>query len=110
MTEPTASRPHMPGYGILDADRGKGLLPWSWAKERLTGRTPIGLLRPGRRIATRYACVGRVAGRQILLQHRKPVEKGAQPERGSAMRYYLRIGSGPTHRGRRRRVNRWRKR
>lgn len=25
----------MPGYGILDADKGKGLLPWSWATERL---------------------------------------------------------------------------
>lgn len=36
MTEPKASRPHMPGYGIADADGGKGLLPWSWATERLT--------------------------------------------------------------------------
>jgi len=35
MSEPKASRPHMPGYGILDADKGKGLLPWSWATERL---------------------------------------------------------------------------
>lgn len=25
----------MPGYGILDANSGKGLLPWSWATERL---------------------------------------------------------------------------
>jgi hypothetical protein len=36
MSEPKASRPHMPGYGILDADKGKGLLPWSWAAERLS--------------------------------------------------------------------------
>jgi len=35
MSEPKASRPHMPGYGILDADKGKGLLPWNWATERL---------------------------------------------------------------------------
>ena len=35
MPEPEASRPHMPGYGILDADNGKGLLPWSWATDRL---------------------------------------------------------------------------
>lgn len=35
MTEPTASRPYMPGYGMLDADKGSGLLPWSWALERL---------------------------------------------------------------------------
>ncbi len=25
----------MPGYGILDAKKGTGLLPWSWAKEHL---------------------------------------------------------------------------
>jgi hypothetical protein len=25
----------MPGYGILAADQGKGLLPWAWATERL---------------------------------------------------------------------------
>ena len=25
----------MPGYGTLDATRGTGLLPWSWARERL---------------------------------------------------------------------------
>jgi PPOX class probable F420-dependent enzyme len=25
----------MPGYGILPADQGGGLLPWSWATERL---------------------------------------------------------------------------
>src|ERR1700691_2195716 len=32
---PDASRPWMPEYGILDANSGKGLLPWSWAEERL---------------------------------------------------------------------------
>jgi hypothetical protein len=35
MAEPGASRPHMPGYGLLDATQGTGLLPWSWAVERL---------------------------------------------------------------------------
>jgi PPOX class probable F420-dependent enzyme len=25
----------MPGYGMLDAEHGTGLLPWSWARERL---------------------------------------------------------------------------
>jgi hypothetical protein len=34
--EPKASRPHMPGYGLLDASSGRGLLPWSWAIERLS--------------------------------------------------------------------------
>ena len=31
--EPRVGRPHMPGYGIADAD--DGLLPWSWAVEHL---------------------------------------------------------------------------
>ena len=35
MAEPRASRPHMPGYGVLGPDEGTGLLPWSWAAERL---------------------------------------------------------------------------
>ncbi|HKA48542.1 MAG TPA: pyridoxamine 5'-phosphate oxidase family protein [Candidatus Dormibacteraeota bacterium] len=36
MTEPRASRPYMPGYGLLGPDEGTGLLPWQWAEERLT--------------------------------------------------------------------------
>ena len=36
-SRPTASRPYMPSYGIANADSGKGLLPWSWAVERLVG-------------------------------------------------------------------------
>jgi PPOX class probable F420-dependent enzyme len=35
VTEPIADRPYMPGYGTLPADQGSGLLPWSWAQERL---------------------------------------------------------------------------
>jgi PPOX class probable F420-dependent enzyme len=35
MTEPTATRPYMPGYGIQPATEGRGLLPWSWAEQRL---------------------------------------------------------------------------
>lgn len=33
---PRASRPNMPGYGLAAADEGDGLLPWSWARDRLT--------------------------------------------------------------------------
>jgi nitroimidazol reductase NimA-like FMN-containing flavoprotein (pyridoxamine 5'-phosphate oxidase superfamily) len=36
VTEPVASRPYMPGYGTLPAGEGRGLLPWSWAEERLS--------------------------------------------------------------------------
>jgi PPOX class probable F420-dependent enzyme len=36
MGQPSADRPWMPGYGVVEADRGAGLLPWSWAEDRLT--------------------------------------------------------------------------
>lgn len=35
MSDPTVSRPHMPGYGIKSADKGAGLLPWEWVSERM---------------------------------------------------------------------------
>ncbi len=35
MSDPKASRPYMPGYGIRSEDEGTGLLPWSWAKRQL---------------------------------------------------------------------------
>jgi hypothetical protein len=39
MLSPDASRPDVPtGYGIAPAEEGNGLLPWSWAEERLRGR------------------------------------------------------------------------
>jgi hypothetical protein len=34
--EPTADRPVMPGYGVLPADEGSGLIPWTEAERRLT--------------------------------------------------------------------------
>lgn len=36
MSGPTADRPSMPGYGVLPADQGSGLLPWAEAERRLT--------------------------------------------------------------------------
>ena len=35
MRQPRPSRPFMPGYGVLPVDQGSGLIPWSWAEERL---------------------------------------------------------------------------
>jgi hypothetical protein len=32
---PKANRPNMPGYGILDAASGGGLLPWSYLSEQM---------------------------------------------------------------------------
>ena len=37
MIQARASRPHMPGYGTRGPTEGTGLLPWSWAEERLIG-------------------------------------------------------------------------
>jgi len=37
VTGPAADRPHMPGYGVLPADEGSGLLSWAEAERRLTG-------------------------------------------------------------------------
>ena len=37
MSEPVATRPHAPGYELPDSD--EGLLPWSWARERLDRAT-----------------------------------------------------------------------
>jgi hypothetical protein len=37
MTAPRADRPFMPGYGVLPADRGSGLMPWAEAERRLAG-------------------------------------------------------------------------
>jgi len=33
---PRASRPYMPGYGLLGPTEGSGLLSWSWAEQQLT--------------------------------------------------------------------------
>jgi nitroimidazol reductase NimA-like FMN-containing flavoprotein (pyridoxamine 5'-phosphate oxidase superfamily) len=35
MTRAEVSRPYMPGYGTLPEHEGTGLLPWSWAQQRL---------------------------------------------------------------------------
>ena len=37
MAGPAPDRPWMPGYGVLPADQGSGLLPWTEAERRLTG-------------------------------------------------------------------------
>jgi hypothetical protein len=35
MSQPRASRPYMPDNGVVGPAEGRGLLPWSWAEERL---------------------------------------------------------------------------
>lgn len=48
---PAGRRPFMPGYGIAGPSGGRGLLPWSWAEERLAGSHDFWLatVRPDRR-------------------------------------------------------------
>lgn len=35
--QPKADRPFAPGYGIVGAAEGKGLLPWSWVAKKMNG-------------------------------------------------------------------------
>lgn len=34
-SQPSADRPHAPGYGIVGASEGKGLLSWTWVARKL---------------------------------------------------------------------------
>jgi nitroimidazol reductase NimA-like FMN-containing flavoprotein (pyridoxamine 5'-phosphate oxidase superfamily) len=34
-SQPTADRPFAPGYGIVGAEDGKGLLPWAWVARKM---------------------------------------------------------------------------
>ncbi len=34
-SQPKADRPFAPGYGIVGADEGKGLLPWAWVARKM---------------------------------------------------------------------------
>jgi PPOX class probable F420-dependent enzyme len=36
MAGPASDRPWMPGYGVLPADQGSGLIPWTEAERRLS--------------------------------------------------------------------------
>jgi nitroimidazol reductase NimA-like FMN-containing flavoprotein (pyridoxamine 5'-phosphate oxidase superfamily) len=33
--QPKAGRPYAPGYGIVGADKGTGLLPWAWVAQKM---------------------------------------------------------------------------
>ncbi|HZM74348.1 MAG TPA: pyridoxamine 5'-phosphate oxidase family protein [Candidatus Limnocylindrales bacterium] len=54
---PSADRPHMPGYGILPAGAGGGLLPWSWAVQRLENAHNYWVATTGRGGAPHLAAV-----------------------------------------------------
>jgi hypothetical protein len=76
--QPKPSRPHAPGYGFPKGT--KGLLPWSWAEQRLkkshnywitTVKSDGSPHTMGR--------LGRLARRALPVQHWRQVAKGAQP-------------------------------
>ena len=79
-----ADRPVMPGYGVLPADQGSGLLPWAEAERRLTVVARL-LVRdgPARRPAARDAGLGRLARRAALVLQRHALPQGAEPRRAS---------------------------
>ncbi len=64
-TEPKASRPHMPGYGLPKGR--KGLLPWKWALERLQNSHNYW-------IATTRAD----SSPHVMVQHRTAITQGTQ--------------------------------
>ena len=35
-SQPKADRPFAPGYGIVGAEHGKGLLPWAWVAKKMS--------------------------------------------------------------------------
>ena len=80
LPRPVASRPFLPGYGVLPSDEGSGLLPWEWAEERLTASEHYwcATVRPDGRphlmpIWGLWDHVGAV------VQHRRLVAQGPQP-------------------------------
>jgi hypothetical protein len=74
---PKAERPYMPDYGVLDAQSGQGLLPWSWAAERLASARNYWIATARRTDSPYDAGVGRLAGRNLLLAP-APFSEGAQ--------------------------------
>ncbi len=68
MAEPRADRPHVPGYGIPETL--EGVLPWSWALERLERALIYWLATAGSdRRATPHPDLGGV-GRRTLVRGR----------------------------------------
>ena len=74
----------MPGYGIAGPDEGRGLLPWTWAEERLVSSHDYWLatVHPNGAPAC-HARVGGVGGRCRLVQLQSPVAQD-EKHRGRA--------------------------
>ena len=77
--QPKASRPQMPGYGFPKG--AKGLLPWTWAEQRLKKSTTTGSPLAARRLAAHHGRLGPLARRTLSVQHWSQVAKGTQLDR-----------------------------
>ena len=82
MSSPPADRPVMPGYGILPADQGSGLLSWAEAERRLTASHDY------------WVATVRPDGRPHVM----PVW-GVWAERPAVVLQRTALAQGPQHRG-----------
>jgi hypothetical protein len=86
MDQPRASRPYMPGYGIVGPTQGSGLLPWSWAEERLTASRNYWVASSWPDGRPHAMPVWHLARRGVVVQQQPAVAQGAQPRRRPALR------------------------
>ena len=102
--EPNATRPYMPGYGILPATEGTGLLPWSWAVERLSYVARLlGDDDVAGRTAAPHSRVGSMARRRGVVQLQRLVPQDEEPRTGPEVQHRHRqsVRAGDPRRGRR---------
>jgi hypothetical protein len=77
----------MPDYGVQGPDEGSGLLPWSWAEERLTrSRSDWVTSRwPDGRPHSMPVCAA-WDGEALWFSSGPPLAQGAEPHRRPAVR------------------------
>src|SRR2546430_11458039 len=72
-----ATRPHMPGYGVLPADEGERLLPFEWAEERLRDARNYWVATVGPGGPHLMAVWGVWLDRRVMFRNRRKQPKGA---------------------------------
>ena len=98
-----ADRPFMPGYGVLPADQGSGLLPWAEAERRLTASHDFwcATVRPDGRPHVMPVWGVWLDGAALVLQ-RAALAQGPQPRGRAALHAHDRRRPEPGRRRRRR--------
>src|SRR2546428_2971773 len=74
-----ATRPHMPGYGVLPADEGERLLPFEWAEERLRDARNYWVATVGPGGPHLMAVWGVWLDRRFLVSTRRETRKARHP-------------------------------